>query len=161
MTLSHALNPAGETRLQPFRLKLAEYARSRYRLTPPAGATFEAATAPSYLGHVAGRLKAGDKLEFLPECMSWYAEALVIDATRLSARIQVLLGPVPLDAGEQVLANDDFEAKWISPAVRFGVKRKADGAFMVRNLATRADAERWIAERVGMKTVASEAEDRT
>lgn len=143
------------TRLAPPRLKLAEFVRSPFRAEPPAGTPLEAVLDPEYLGHVAGRLRPGDKLEIMPECMSYYAEALVVDATRLSARIQITLGPVALDAGEQVLASDVFEARWISPAVRFGVMRRSDGALMVKHLATKADAEQWIAQRVGMKAVAS------
>ena len=124
------------------------------------GATLDDVLAPDYLVHVAERLKAGDKLEIMPDCMTWYAEALVVDATRLSARIALLVGPIVIDAGEQVLADDAFEARWITPAVRFGVRRKADGAYVVKNLATKADAERWIADRVGLRAVASTEEPR-
>jgi len=150
--------PQAEARqLSPPRLKLAEYVRSPYRVEPDAGARLDDVLTPDYFGHVAGRLRPGDRLEIMPECMSWYAEALVVDATRLSARIQLTLGPIELDAGEQVLANDHFEARWISPAARFGVARKADGALMAKHLASKADAEQWIAQRVGMKAVASPA----
>lgn len=142
-------------RLAPPRLKLAEFVRSPFRAEPPAGTPLEAVLAPDYLGHVAERLRPGDKLEILPECMSYYAEALVVDATKLSARLAVTLGPIPLDAGEQVLASDEFEARWISPAVRFGVVRKADEALVAKRLATKADADQWIAQRVGMKAVAT------
>lgn len=143
--------------LAPPRLKLAEFVRSPYRVEPEAGLPFEAVLDPDYFGHVADRLRPGDKLEIMPECMSWYAEALVVDATRLSARIQPTLGPIKLDAGEQVLASDVFEARWISPTARFGVARKSDGALMAKHLASKADAEQWIAQRVGMKVVGAKA----
>lgn len=148
-------SPADMTQLAPPRLKLAEFVRSPFRAEPPAGTPIEAVLEPEYLGHVAERLRPGDKLEILPECMSYYAEALVVDATKLSARIQLTLGPIPLDAGEQVLASDIFESRWISPAVRFGVVRKSDGALMAKHLPSKADADRWIAHRVGMKAVAT------
>lgn len=145
---------AGEPlQLAPPRLKLAEYVRGHFRVEPEAGTPIEAVLDPAYLGHVAGRLGPGARLEILPECMTYYAEALVVDATPLSARVQLTLGPVPLAAGEQVLASDVFDARWISPAVRFGVTRKSDGAVMAKNFETKADAERWIAQRVGMKVV--------
>lgn len=152
--------PVDAKKLAPPRLKLAEFVRAPYRVQPEAGVTLEEALAPDYLSHVAERLRPGDKLEIMPECMSWYAEALVVDATKLSARVQLILGPIAIDAGEQVLASDVFEARWISPAVRFGVVRKSDGAYMIKNLATKADADQWIAQRVGMKvtTAAVEAE---
>ncbi len=154
MSIRKPAFPVVRTQLAPPRLKLAEFVRSPYRAEPEAGARLEDVLAPDYFAHVAERLRPGDKLEIMPECMSWYAEALVVDATRLSARLEIILGPIPLDAGEQVLAHDVFEAKWISPARRFGVARKADGALMTRNLATKADAEQWIAQRVGMKVAA-------
>ncbi len=145
--------------LPPTRLKHAEFARSKYRVEPVAGASLEDVANLEYLGHVAERLRPGDLLEIMPECMSWYAEALVVDATRLSARIQVILGPIAIDAGEQVLASDVFEARWISPTARFGVIRKADGALMAKQFPAKADAEQWIAQRVGMKVVATSPED--
>lgn len=143
--------PADAKQLAPPRLKQADYARSAYRIQPDAGAELADVLEPEYLTHVAERLRPGDRLEIMPECMSWYAEALVVDATRLSARIQTTLGPIAIDAGERVLASDVFESRWISPAVRFGVARKSDGAFMVKNLETKAEADQWIANRVGMR----------
>lgn len=139
--------------LSPPRLKLAEFVRSHFRVEPEAGTPIEAVLDPAFLAHVAGRLGPGDRLEILPECMTYYAEALVVDATPLSARVQLVLGPVELAAGEQVLASDIFDARWISPAVRFGVIRKSDDAVMAKQFETKADAERWIAQRVGMKVV--------
>lgn len=151
-------HPTVPVKLAPPRLKLAEFARAPYRVEPEAGVTLDDVLEPEFLAHVADRLRPGDKLEIMPECMSWYAEALVVDATRLSARIQVILGPVAIDAAEQVLASDVFEARWISPSVRFGVVRKSDGAYMVRHLPTKADADQWIAQRVGMKVRAASAD---
>jgi len=139
--------------LSPPRLKLAEFVRSHFRVEPEAGTPIDAVLDPEFLAHVAGRLGPGDRLEILPECMTYYAEALVVDATPLSARVQLVLGPVALAAGEQVLASDIFDARWISPTVRFGVIRKSDGAVMAKQFETKADAERWIAQRVGMKVV--------
>lgn len=144
--------------LAPTRLKHAEFVRSHYRVEPAAGASLADVADPEYLGHVAERLRPGDKLEIMPECMSWYAEALVVDAARRSARIQVILGPVAIDAGEQVLASDVFEARWISPTARFGVVRRADGALMAKQFPAKADAEQWIAQRVGMKVVATKSD---
>ena len=157
-TDSHQLSgapAASGAQLPPTRLKHAEYVRSHYRIEPIAGASLNDVCAPDYLGHVAAQLRPGDLLEIMPECMSWYAEAIVVDATKLSARIQPTLGPVSIDAGEQVLASDIFAARWISPTARFGVVRKADDQLMAKQFPTKADAEQWIAQRVGMKVVSA------
>ena len=151
---------APKPQLTPGRLKPAEYVRSPFRVEPAAGAALEDVMAPDYFAHVASKLRAGDRLEIMPECMSWYAEALVVDATRLSARIAILTGPLELDVGERVLADDGYEARWISPALRFGVFRRSDEHLMIKNLETKADAEKWIAGRVGMKTVEKPASKR-
>ncbi len=158
MTQTHANAPAGDKRLTPPRLKLAEFVRSPYRVAPEAGTSIDEVMAPDYFAHVAQHFRPGDKLEIMPDCMSWYAEALVVDATKLSCRTTLLVGPVALDAGERVLASDAYEARWISPALRYGVRRKDDGAYVQKNLATKADAEQWIAGRVGLKAVATAAE---
>ena len=74
-------------RLQPTRIKQAEYARNEFQITPEIGTSIEDILAPEYWAHAALQLKAHDRIEVRTEDASWYAELYVLKAERLPGSV--------------------------------------------------------------------------
>jgi hypothetical protein len=149
-------------KLNPPRIKLAEYARNIHQITPELGTTLDDILAPEYWAHVGFNLKARDRIEVETEDMTWFAELYVIKAQRLpgtaftasvrlmryvdltgEAELKRLMGVVeeapaiPLaDAG-----NAEFEIAWKGPAKKFVIIRRSDKVVMRDGIASKVEAQ--------------------
>jgi hypothetical protein len=127
------------------RFKPAEYIRQSWHATPSADDTPESILDPKWWVHVGRQMKAGDRIEILPETHDWYAEAIVIDAGNTwGAKVAFVLGPVRLANDAAVEQSPDFEVKWAGPNAKFRVLRKSDNAVVKDNCQTREEAESWV-----------------
>lgn len=126
------------------RFKSADYVRQSYHVTPRLEDTPEALLDPKYWVHVSSKLKAGDRIEVLPETREWYAEAIVIDSGTWGAKLAYVLGPVKLANEATVDAPEDYDVKWAGPNVKFRVIRKSDNRVLKDGCQTKEEAASWI-----------------
>lgn len=134
--------------LNPAHLQPAEYKRNVWIATAAKGVKPEDMTDPSYWANVAAKLKPWDKIEVRAEDGTWYQEFIVLDASRVWARVRSLVGPVMLGTADisQTLANQvetQFEVLHRGPR-GWSVIRKADRAVMAENLSIKGDADKWL-----------------
>lgn len=131
--------------IKPRDMTPAEFARTLYRVFVDPSVTKEDLLTPETWAHVGHQLKINDRLEVLSEDGKVYAELLVASSGVNFAKVRVISfvrfeeDIVPTSEG------DDFEAGFISNRYKFGVKRKSDNTWLVKELDTQADAEGWLA----------------
>jgi hypothetical protein len=131
--------------LKDSRMRPAEYARTVYFVVPETGTPFADVLTPEYWTHVAGKLKALDRIEVFPEEGNYFAELLVTFSSNNTVRVKELMH-VDFDAEEMGDDEHEFEIKWSGPLARWRVIRKSDKAVLVEGdeVATRPLAEDWL-----------------
>lgn len=122
-------------------MQQAEFARTVWDATPPAGTTLDDMMDPAYWVHVAAKLKPWDRIEVRAEDGTWYAELVVRMATRTAA-VVAQVHYVQLGAPATVAKADDIYEVEFKPAQRWRVRRLSDGIVMSSDHATREEATR-------------------
>ena len=111
-------------------------------LTPLAGTTIDDLTKPDFWSHISAKLQPDDQIWVTPEDRPFVAHLLVLDATPIGARMQVLayheIDPV------EALASDEFDVKWGGPKHKWRVLRKSDSAVVQHGFASRAAAHKHV-----------------
>ncbi len=130
------------------RIRLAEYARSVWCVTPEPSVSFEEILKPEYWTHVSKQLLPGARIEVLPDDNSWFAELIVRSSNDNSVQVAVLRhvkldAPVPATEAEQAKAADPYEIKHRGGA-GWSVIRKSDKAVVYEKGQSRAEAERFL-----------------
>ena len=130
-------------RLSEAEFSLTESVQMMITVTPPVGTKREEMLDPVFWSHVARRMKPLTEIRAMPRDGAWYGIYLVIYADHLQAKIKEL-GFWDLDTlSEPEAESDDYEVKWISPPVRFGVRRKSDGEIVKDKFQTKEQAYAW------------------
>ena len=133
--------------LQERHFKLAEQIRNRWSVVLRTGETKKDLLTPRYFAYVGAQIGRGDILEVRTEDELFYGEFIVLDCSRVSAKLQELcwieLGSTTLD----ISLDDEYEYAWKGPTWRHCVIRKSDGEPVAKELATKADALQWIVGR--------------
>lgn len=80
----------GNKRLFPNDLKPAEQVRVPYCAFPPIGTTKEDLLSTQFWMHVAKSLRAGDKIEVVPDGNAFYAELYVVESSDLWAKMAII-----------------------------------------------------------------------
>ena len=133
----------------PTNLMLAEHANVRYYHTARRGVTVEMLERPEYWTHVAARLRPGHRIEVLAEDQSFWADALVLSASRLEAKVKVLFHVgLAADEVDEVIDDDGLELNWGGPSVRWRVVRKEDGEIMKDGFPDKGAANKWRRNRL-------------
>lgn len=143
-------------KLLPGDLKIADYTRTRWRLTLKEGETLEDALHPEYWCHVGEKLnkapaktRSFDTIEVLAYDMSFYAELIVIDRGKLWAKVAVL-SKVML-AEETAAAQEVRQEKAAAAAEGYTVKyhgsnrlwvvmRNSDKSLLFEGIGNKEDA---------------------
>lgn len=125
------------------RFKSAEYERTLWVATPEPGVSVKDLLAPEYWAHVGAKLRPWDRIEVRAEDGAYFAELLVLDASRLWAKVQVI-HHVELPRVEDTAPDDPFEVKWRGPQAKFGVIRRADKSVLKDGFADRNAAADWL-----------------
>lgn len=136
--------------MKPVKLLPAEHSVIVWHWTAPEGTDRSALFDEEYWAHVARQLKPGHEIKVVAEDGSWWMHLYVRVVDRNRARVQVLheveLGDtVPL---AEIPQDNPFEVKWRGPAAKWGVVRKSDGEVIKDHLPERADANRYISEKL-------------
>lgn len=127
-------------------LVLAEYARSIFRVTVPAGLTTDDITVPSFWAHVSRMLKPGTIIEVMEAGQAWFA-ILLVRKVEASAAYCTVLEEYDLAGTALPAEPHGFVVKHRGPR-KWSVLRELDKAIMIEDLDTEAEAEEWIAKRV-------------
>lgn len=132
------------------RMKLAEHARQAHVVTIPQGVSLETALEPAFWSHVAQQVRPRDRIELWAEDRAWFADAVVVSASRLAVTLMVL-AKVSLDAAPPALpasvANSNFHIDYGGGVDLWRVIRNADSMVMASGM-SQAEAERWMADHV-------------
>lgn len=124
-------------------LKLANSSRNIWTYTPPASASLKDLQDPSYWANVTGKLRPLDRIEIVPEDMSYFAELIVLASGRNYAKVK-LLQKFDIDEKEVEADKDEYRIHFV-PSRQFRVTRIRDNKIMQENLQTKEDAATWLA----------------
>lgn len=131
----------GTLQISMARLDLAEYKRSAWRAFPEEGTKYETVLTEAYWAHRAKDFKPGDKIEVIPDEMSYYSELLVIAAGQNWAKVIELPGyPLALESAHTTAASDEYTVEWKGPHRKHAVIRVKDKAIIADGFAQKADA---------------------
>jgi hypothetical protein len=129
------------------------HASLTYVATPNYGETLAQVLDDAYWAHVAAELKAGYKIEVMPEGLPYYAELIVVHAEPARAVVKLLhyvdlvneaKAPVTADIVMEVALGAKYKAE--RKGAWFRVLRVADQEVMKTGFRTIADAEAWAKE---------------
>lgn len=167
MPFTEGINNPEEVRmsapqLSPGNMQEAEYWRSDYAVIAEIGTTPEHLLDPAYWAHHAFKMKPWDKIEVRAQDGTWYAEYIVLEASRTWAKVKQIIF-VPLTTADvsltqsqdmdakrdnaltEALAN--HEVKWRGPK-GWSVVRKSDHAALSEGHRLKTDAEGWLRNHV-------------
>lgn len=130
----------------PSRIKLAEFARSVWNVTPEHGTTFEDVCRDEYWQMARNELRVGDRIELIAEDGAWYAELIVLCLKPRGVQVGAIRHVSFEDEAEQGAGSEDFLVKWRSPRSRFAVMRKADGQVLKEGFDQKEEAQSWLAD---------------
>lgn len=117
-----------------------EYAVMQYRAVIPHGTTLEAILKPEAWSHVAREMRPGQFVHAFAEDGTWYAWLYVRNASRIEADLAVV-HHIEFDKARDIDPGaDTYEAVWVSPSAKWGVKRTSDGEIVMREIATKDEA---------------------
>ena len=130
------------------RMKLATEAANRWGVTLEPHMNHEDILTPRFWAHVSVKFTPGDVVEIRTDNGSHYGEFYVLSCSRIHASMKELRWVnLEDEQGASVEDPDDFEYKWNGSHDQHCVKRVSDNHIVMKGLATKADAMRWIATR--------------
>jgi hypothetical protein len=147
-SLPNSTEKKSSRRLTEDRIKRAQGAYTVHALTPYAGTTLEDLLDPLYWKLTARRFVPGDELRVVPEDGAWYAHLFVTFASISEVFVQELFYKKLVNVDESQIDTGEYEAKWIAPPVRFGVRRKSDQEVIKSGFATLDKAVEWMHQNV-------------
>ena len=137
---------AKATKILSERVKLADYDRNVFRVSPEQGTAFEQLLEPGYWVHVASKFRAGDKIEVFPEGGEYYAELLVVSGSRIHAKVVPLqvkhLSAAKVAGGPKTA--DPFKIEHKGSLHKWSVIRASDKEYVKDGFATREEAAEWL-----------------
>ncbi len=127
--------------------QLSQYARNVWMASPSVTTPFERLLEPDYWAHVAAQLRPMDQIEIYPEDMSYFAKLIVTDIGTGAVRVVPVVNPISLHAKDtqslKKTLSDDFDVKWVSPTLKYGVIRKSDNERLKHGFQDPALAWEW------------------
>jgi hypothetical protein len=134
-------------------LKSAEHARAVWSISIPNDHGKQHILNPDYWAHCALQFRRGDFIEIIRDDLTAYFKCIIIDSGRIYAKLKLIeekdlssevKEAISLRSGEL----DKFEIKWINIGSKYGVFRKSDGQVIEQGLATKEDAEEYLAKNI-------------
>ncbi len=111
----------------------------RHHVFVPDGTEFKELFNPSAWAHIAYKLRPMSRISVTSESSRFIGELVVMSCGNLWAKVEEVFYK-EFDAVAAVDVNDEYEAKWISNRYKFGIRRKSDGEWMVKELPDQASA---------------------
>lgn len=131
------------SKLTADRIKPAEFVRNVFRVNAPEGVAYKDVLVPDFWAHVSATFSRGDSLEVFAEDSSWYAQLLVLDASRLHAKVTPLIYQnFQIKAKKEV--DPDFSVEFKGPQRKWSVLRKKDKEIVKDGFESKDDAATWL-----------------
>ena len=127
-------------------ISLTESLQIFYTVTPPTGTTREDMLKPIFWSHVARRLRPLAEIRAIPKDGKWYGVYLVLYSDHLQAKLKELSFHNLEAIEEPDITSDPYIVEWISPPVKYGVRRKADKHVVKDGFPTKEQAIAWKAQ---------------
>lgn len=132
------------------RVAEASFSYTRFRVRPEHGTQPNDLMDPAYWAYVCEKFRPTDILEVIPESGEWFAELIVVDVTKISARVRPLRLVQLIEQEEAAVAeapsaSEPFFVKWMGGA-KWCVMRRGDNGILFRDLVTKDAAEAKLAE---------------
>lgn len=108
----------------------------------PAGTDFKTVLRPEYWAHQTRELRPLDLIEMFCEDGTWEALCRVMQVGEVEAK----LSPIYFVQHETQSADDsdEYEVKYISPSIRYVVRRRDTNAILKDHLQTKSAAYDWL-----------------
>jgi len=130
-------------------LKPAEFAQTHWLAEIEVAASFERVLEPDYwANHTSGtesKLKPFDIITIKPADLSWFAELIVLDATRGAARVHVLRHVKLQEIAREDTVIDGYLITFRGPQ-KWSVVRQKDGHVLIEGQPLKSDAVRYARE---------------
>lgn len=133
---------------RPTTIDEAAYARTVWIVKPEATATVEDLLEPGYWAHVARQIRAGDRVEAVPDDRSYYAEFFVLAASSNWAKLVLLREETLIkDSGKSV--DGEFAIGFAGPH-KWRVTRGKE--VLSKGHDDKESATKWLADNMGTLT---------
>jgi hypothetical protein len=133
----------------PNELELEEQHVARFHVFVPDNIKFEELLKPDAWSNIAHKLRPMARISVTSDSSKFIGELVVMSCGQLWAKVEEVFYK-EFESFEIIDVNDEFEARWISNRYKFGIRRKSDGEWMVKELPDQASAN------VALATFASE-----
>lgn len=111
----------------------------RHHVFVPDGTEFKELFNPAAWAHIAYRLRPMSRITVTSESSKFIGELVVMSCGALWAKVEEIFYK-EFEVAAAVDVNDEYEPKWISNRYKFGIRRKSDGEWMVKDLPDQASA---------------------
>ncbi len=129
---------------RPTIIEESSYARTVWQVKPEIAATVEDLLDPNYWAHVANRMKAGHRIEAIPEDRHYFAEFFVLAASTNWAKV-VLLRKKVLIENNKAVEKEGYIVKFAGQH-RWRVEK--DGEVLSKNHDDQKAAAAWLADHI-------------
>jgi hypothetical protein len=130
------------------RMKLATEATNRWGVTLEPHMTYDDLLTPRFWAHISVHFTPGDYVEVHTDNGSHEGLLYVLSCSRIHANMKVLRWTDLEDRkGASTESPEDYAYKWNGPHDQHCVVRVSDNHIVMKQLATKQDALRWIANR--------------
>jgi hypothetical protein len=140
------IDKARDVQITSGRVRLATEATNRWGVTLTPDMNYDDLLIPRFWAHVAVKFTPGDIIEVRTDDGTHYGEFYVLSCSRIHVNLKKLrwvsLGD---EDGASYQDPDELVYKWNGPHDKHCVARVSDGGIVMRGLATKADALKWIA----------------
>jgi hypothetical protein len=126
-------------RLTPNRFSLAETRRNIWQIIPEDGTPYELLFDKDYWAAMASKLRPFDRIEVLADDGSFWAELLVLMATKTQAAVMELR-KIDISTKEVAQVEEKFAVKWRGPHRKWSVIRSADSSIVRSGFESADDA---------------------
>lgn len=132
------------------RFQSAEYARTYYVYTVEAKTPYEALFEPAYWAHICSEkgLRAYDVIEVRTDEGLYFAQLLVLQADRLSARVAEIAYAdlTKARASQATAASSGVRIRYAGPHHKWRIERVSDSAVIQHGFADEISAQVWMAD---------------
>lgn len=141
-----AAKPAPIVPLNQTRLKESSFIRTEWFVTCPAKTKIEDLSAPEFWRNVGHMFKQFDDIIAVSEDATWYARFTVINASRLWAKVAMVLfvDLTESHAGMPLTDDQNHCVEWKGPLSKFAVIRKSDSAILKDGFQTNLEGWQWL-----------------
>lgn len=129
---------------RPTTIEESSYARTVWQVKPDPSVKVENLLDPNYWAHVAKRMKAGDRVEAIPDDRSYFAEFFVLAASSNWVKL-VKLRNVQLIKGNKPMEKDGYVVKF---AGQHKWRVEKDGEILSKNHDDQKSAAEWLTNHI-------------